>query len=136
MADLSKLVPGLEGRVCVPVTEDKLATAVGSGIAPVYATPMLIAALEAAAVATVEHLLPPGHQSLGVHLDIAHTSPTPLGLTVTATARLKEVTGRKLTFEVQAHDGVDAIGGGTHVRVVVDMPRFEARLAAKSPPRT
>lgn len=135
MADLSKLTPGLEGSVTVPVTGDKLATVVGSGNAPVYASPMLVAAFEAAAVAAVEHLLPAGHQSLGVHLDVQHTAPTPLGLTVTATAKLTEIAGRKLTFAVRANDGIDEIGGGTHVRVVVDTPRFEARLKAKSPPR-
>lgn len=134
MADLSKIVPGLSGSAQMTVTGDKLATVVGSGNAPVFASPMLAAVIEAAAVATVEHLLPEAHQSLGTHLDIAHTAPTPAGLTVTATAKLVDVNGRKLTFEVEAHDGVEAIGGGTHTRVVVDIPRFEARVKAKSPP--
>jgi predicted thioesterase len=96
---------------------------------------MLVAALEAAAVNCVERLLPEGHQSLGTHLDIAHTAPTPLGLTVTATATLAAIAGRKLTFAVRAHDGIETIGTGTHTRIVVDTPRFMARLAAKSQPR-
>jgi fluoroacetyl-CoA thioesterase len=135
MADLSKLQPGLTGKATVLVTPERLATVVGSGNAPVYASPMLIAALEAAAVDCVEHLLPDGHQSLGTHLDVTHSAPTPLGLTVTATATLRAIAGRKLTFAVTAHDGVETIGGGAHTRVVVDTPRFMARLAAKSPPR-
>ena len=135
MADLSKLLPGLTGNATVLVTPDRLATVVGSGNAPVYASPMLIAALEAASVDCVEHLLPDGHQSLGTHLDVTHSAPTPLGLTVTATATLTAIAGRKLTFAVTAHDGVETIGGGTHTRIVVDTPRFMARLAAKSPPR-
>jgi fluoroacetyl-CoA thioesterase len=135
MADLSKLQPGLTGKATVPVTPDRLATVIGSGNAPVYASPMLVAALEAAAVDCVEHLLPDGHQSLGTHLDVTHSAPTPLGLTVTATATLTAIAGRKLTFAVTAHDGVETIGGGTHTRIVVDTPRFMARLAAKSPPR-
>jgi fluoroacetyl-CoA thioesterase len=135
MADLSKLHPGLSGTHTVVVTPDRLATVVGSGNAPVYASPMLIAAMEAASVACVEHLLPDGFQSLGTHLDVAHTAPTPLGLTVTATATLTAVVGRKLTFAVSAHDGVEAIGSGTHTRIVVDTPRFMVRVTAKSPPR-
>lgn len=135
MADVSKLHPGLTGTHTVHVTPDRLATVVGSGYAPVFASPMLIAAMEAAAVACVEHLLPDGYQSLGTHLDVAHTAPTPLGLTVTSTATLTAITGRKLTFAVSAHDGVEAIGSGTHTRIVVDTPRFMARIAAKSPPR-
>lgn len=135
MADLSKLQPGLTGTAAVVVTADRLATHVGSGAADVFASPMLAAVIEAAAVAGVESLLPEQHQSLGTHLDITHTAPTPLGLTVTATATLTAVSGRKLTFSVSAHDGVEAIGSGTHTRIVVDTPRFLARLAAKSPPR-
>jgi fluoroacetyl-CoA thioesterase len=135
MVDLTKLTVGLTGTVSVPVTLERLATAVGSGNAAVYASPMLIAALEAAAVAAVEYLLPEGFQSLGTHVDVAHTAPTPAGLLVTASATLTAIAGRKLTFAVSAHDGIEPIGSGTHTRIVVDTPRFEARLAAKSPPR-
>lgn len=135
MADLSKLHVGMSGTASVAVTKDRLATAVGSGIAPVYASPMMIAAIEAAAVDCVEAYLPPDHLSLGTHLDVAHTAPTPLGFNVTATATLREISGRKLVFDVSAHDGKETIGKGLHTRVVVDRPRFMARLAAKSLPR-
>lgn len=135
MADLSKLHVGLVGTVVVPVTPDKLATVVGSGNAPVFASPMLVNAAEAAAVACVEHLLPADHQSLGMHLDVTHSAPTPEGLTVTAKAELVEIAGRKLVFKVSAHDGVEPIGSGTHTRIVVDTPRFLQRLKVKTPPR-
>lgn len=135
MADLSKLKIGLTGSATVLVTEERLAPHVGSGEAPVFASPMLIALMEAAAVDCVEAYLPEGHQTLGMHLDVVHSAPTPRGFTVTATATLKAIDGRKLTFDVSAHDGVERIGSGTHIRVVVDTPRFMARLAAKSLPR-
>jgi fluoroacetyl-CoA thioesterase len=135
MADFSQLTVGMSGTAAMPVTADRLATEVGSGIAPVFASPMLIAVMEAASVACVERHLPAGYQSLGTHLDVHHTAPTPLGLTVTATAVLTAIDGRKLTFAVQAHDGVEAVGKGAHTRIIVDSPRFMARLAAKSPPR-
>jgi fluoroacetyl-CoA thioesterase len=135
MADLSKLHTGLTGTATVIVTADRLATLVGSGNAPVFASPMLVNAFEAASVACIEHLLPDGLQSLGTHLDVTHTAPTPLGLTVTATATLSTIAGRKLKFAVTATDGVETIGGGTHTRIVVDTARFMARVVAKSPPR-
>jgi fluoroacetyl-CoA thioesterase len=135
MADFSRLHVGIVGTISIPVTAERLAPVVGSGNAPVFASPMLVAAAEAACVACVEHLLPDGFQSLGTHLDITHSAPTPLGLTVTATATLMAVSGRKLTFQISASDGVEAIGGGTHTRIVVDTPRFMARVDAKSPPR-
>lgn len=132
MADLSRLTPGLEGRVAAAVEPKRMAPAMGSGNAPVFASPSMIALMEGACVACVEHLLPEGHQSLGTHLDVHHIAATPEGLTVTATARLVAVDGRKLTFAVEAHDGVETIGKGTHTRVVVDTPRFMSRLASKA----
>jgi predicted thioesterase len=135
MADLSKLRVGLTGSASSLVTEERLATKVGSGDVPVFASPMLVAVIEAAAVDCIEAQLPENHQSLGVHLDVTHSAPTPLGFTVTATATLEAIDGRKLTFKVNAHDGVETVGSGTHTRVVVDTPRFMARLAAKSLPR-
>ncbi len=133
MADLSALIAGRTGSASTKVTADKLATAVGSGNAAVFASPIMIALMEAACVDCVEKLLPPSHQSLGTHLDVNHTSPTPEGCTVTATARLAAISGRKLTFTVEAHDGFEKIGHGSHTRIVVDTPRFLDRLAAKSP---
>lgn len=135
MADLSNLKPGLKGSASTLVTRDKLALHVGSGSAPVFASPMMIALMEGAAVDCVERLLPTGHESLGTHIDVSHSAPTPEGLTVTATATLTSADGRKLVFAVEAHDGVETIGQGTHTRVVVDTARFMTRLAAKSPPR-
>jgi predicted thioesterase len=135
MADFSELQPGLTGTATADVTPSRLATEVGSGDAPVLASPMMIALMEGAAVDCIDAHIPEGYQSLGTHLDVHHTAPTPLGLTVTATAILTAVEGRKLTFAVAAHDGREPIGKGTHTRVIVDTPRFMARLAAKSLPR-
>lgn len=132
MADLSQLRVGLSGTASMLVTEGRLATHVGSGNVPVFASPMLIAAFEAAAVDCLDGFLPEAHESLGVHLDVAHTSPTPIGFTVTATATIKSVDGRKITFDVSATDGVERIGSGTHTRIIVDTARFMARIAAKS----
>ena len=135
MTNLSKLHPGLTGSATVIVTDETLAPRLGSGAAPVFASPMLVALMEAASVDCVENRLPDGHQSLGVHLDINHTSPTPPGLIVTATATLKAIEGRKLIFTVSARDTHENVGSGTHTRVVVETARFLTRLAAKSPPR-
>lgn len=135
MADLSQLRAGLSGTASMLVTDERLATRVGSGNVPVFASPMLIAAIEAAAVDCLDGFLPQSHESLGVHLDVTHTSPTPIGYTVTATATVKSVDGRKITFDVSATDGIDRIGSGTHTRIIVDTARFMARIAAKSASR-
>ena len=135
MADLSALKVGATGTASALVTEEKLATHVGSGNVRVFASPSMVALMEAAAVDCVDAAIPDGYQTLGTHLDVTHVAPTPPGFTVTATATLTAIDGRKLTFEVAARDGTERIGGGTHTRIIVDTPRFMARLAAKSLPR-
>jgi fluoroacetyl-CoA thioesterase len=80
------------------------------------------------------HLDWPREQSLGTHVDFSHLAATPPGLTVTVEVRLDKVEGRKLTFMVSAHDGVDRITEGRHERHVIDAARFNAKVAEKARP--
>ena len=77
------------------------------------------------------HLDWPEEQSLGTHINVSHEAATPPGLEVTATVELIAVEGRKLTFSVSAHDGVDLISRGTHERFVIDKARFDKKIASK-----
>jgi fluoroacetyl-CoA thioesterase len=131
MTDLSKLQPGLKGYTRIHVGVEQTAPSIGSGKVPVLATPVMINVIEAAALAAVEHLLPPGHQSLGIHLDVRHFAATPIGMHVEATAELTAVEGRTLSFKVEARDDKEPIGGGTHERVVVNVARFDERIHRK-----
>jgi fluoroacetyl-CoA thioesterase len=97
----------------------------------VLATPVMINLIEAAALKAVEHLLPAGHQSLGIHLDVRHFAATPVGLRVIATAEVLRVEGRTITFRVGARDEREPVGGGTHQRVVVSVARFDERVQRK-----
>src|SRR5580704_7949129 len=128
---LSRITPGLTGTAEIVVGPEHTAPFVGSGRIAVLATPVMINVIEAAALAAVEHLLPAGHQSLGIHLDVSHTAATPIGLRVTATAEVLGVEGRTITFRVEAHDEFEPIGGGTHQRVVVSVARFDERVQRK-----
>jgi predicted thioesterase len=98
---------------------------------PVLGTPVMINVIEAAALAAVEHLLPAGHQSLGIVLDVRHFAATPIGMRVRATAELIGVDGRTLTFRVEARDDKEPIGDGSHQRVVVNVARFDERVKRK-----
>ena len=129
--DLAKLKPGLEGHAEIVVGEQHTAPHVGSGRVHVLATPVMINLMEAAALDAVEAMLPDGHQSLGIKLDVSHHAATPVGMRVVATARLTGVEGRRLRFAVEAHDETEAIGDGTHERVVVNVARFDARVQKK-----
>jgi predicted thioesterase len=131
MPDLSRIQPGLTGTAELVVAPEHTAPFVGSGRIAVLATPVMINLIEAAALKAVEHLLPAGHQSLGIHLDVRHVAATPVGLLVTATAEVTKVEGRTISFRVQARDEREAIGGGTHERVVVSVERFDERVQRK-----
>jgi len=126
------LKPGLLGTATLMVGEEHTAPRLGSGRAPVLATPIMVALMEAAAVDCVERLLGDGQESIGVRVDIDHTAGTPVGLAVTATAELKEIDGRKLLFHVEARDAREIIGKGRHERIVVDAERFRAKVRAKA----
>ena len=129
--DLSDLKSGLAGSAELLVGVEHTAPSIGSGLVPVLATPVMINVIEAAALAAVEHLLPAGHQSLGIHLDVRHFAATPIGMHVNATAELIAVDGRTLTFRVEARDDREPIGDGSHQRVVVNVARFDARVQKK-----
>ena len=131
MVDLSRIAPGLTGSAELLVGPEHTAAFVGSGRIAVLATPVMINVIEAAALDAVEHLLPAGHQSLGIHLDVSHVAATPVGLLVTARAEVVSIDGRTITFRVEARDGVETIGGGTHRRVVVSVARFDERVQRK-----
>jgi predicted thioesterase len=131
MADLTRITSGLKGTAQLLVAPEHTAPFVGSGRIAVLATPVMINVIEAAALNAVEHLLPSGYQSLGIHLDVSHVAATPVGLQVTATAEVVRVEGRTITFRVEAGDGVETIGGGTHQRVVVSVARFDERVQRK-----
>ena len=129
--DLSNLKPGLTGSAELEVGVEHTAPSIGSGLVPVLATPVMINVIEAAALAAVEHLLPAGHQSLGIHLDVRHFAATPIGMRVRATAELVVIDGRTLSFRVEARDDKEPIGDGSHQRVVVNVARFDARVQKK-----
>jgi len=131
MTDLSKLKPGLEGHAELVVGEEHTAPRIGSGRVRVLATPVMINLMEAAALQAIEALLPPGHQSLGTHLDVGHYAATPVGMDLRATAVVTRIEGRTVEFRVEAFDDKERVGDGRHTRVVVNVERFDARVQRK-----
>jgi fluoroacetyl-CoA thioesterase len=99
----------------------------------VFATGYLVGLLEWACIEALRpHLDWPREQSLGTRVAVSHLAATPPGLTVTVDVRLEKVDGRRLSFSILAHDGVDKITEGTHERVVIDRARFLERVGAKA----
>jgi predicted thioesterase len=126
--DLTPIRPGLTGTASLVVAAEHTAPRVGSGRIAVLATPVMINVIGPGGGG---HLLPEGHQNLGIRLDVRHFAATPVGLTVTATAEVTGVEGRTITFRVEARDDREVIGDGTHERVVVNVARFDDRVQRK-----
>ena len=117
----SKTVPAL-----YPESEEFLA------MPEVFATGFLVGFLEWACIKAINpHLDWPKEQTVGTHIDISHQAATPPGLEVTATVELIEVSGRRLVFAVEAHDGVELISKGRHERFVIDKEKFDAKVGKK-----
>ena len=131
MLDLTALKEGLNGAAAIIVGEEHTAPRVGSGRVHVLATPVMINLMEAAALDAVERLLPPGHQSLGTHLNVRHYAATPVGMGLRASAVVTRVEGRTIEFRVEAFDDKERVGDGTHTRVVVNVERFDRRVQRK-----
>jgi fluoroacetyl-CoA thioesterase len=77
------------------------------------------------------HIDWPSELTLGTHINVTHQAATPPGLEVTANVELIEVDGRRLVFQVEAHDGVEVISRGLHERVVVNKERFQSKVGDK-----
>ena len=122
---------GTKGRCDSIVTEERTAAVVGSGSLPVYATPMMVALIEEAAWKSVQDQLEDGQGSVGIQMDVAHLSATPLGMKVWAETEVTAVEGRKLTFAVKAFDEAGLIGEGVHQRFVVDNDKFLGKCQRK-----
>lgn len=119
---------GLKFSSSVVVNKDNLAITLGSGDLEVFATPALVALMENAAMKAVADSLPEGSTTVGAMMQTSHVKPSAIWETVTATAVLKEIDGRKLTFEVSASDTKGIVGEGTHIRYIVNREKFMSKL--------
>ncbi|HVA23336.1 MAG TPA: thioesterase family protein [Chloroflexota bacterium] len=130
------LTPGLRGEAHLTVDFTLTAAALGDFGVVVLGTPYMINLMEIASARAVEAELEPGQTTVGTVVDVKHLAATPIDMKVTAMARLVEVEGRRLVFDVEAHDEREKIGEGRHERFILDLDRFLRRTRAKqeSPP--
>ena len=119
---------GLTFESTTTVSASNTAATLGSGDMDVFATPAMVALMENAAMKAVAAALPEGSATVGTQMNTSHIKASALGATITASATLTQVDGRKLTFAVKAWDEQGTIGEGEHTRFVVDRERFLSKL--------
>ena len=119
---------GLKFESQTVVSSANTALTLGSGDMEVFATPAMVALMENAAMLAVKDYLPEGSATVGTQINTSHIKASPLGATITASATLNAVEGRRLEFDVKAWDEKGVIGEGTHTRFIVDRERFLSKL--------
>ena len=102
-----------------------------AALPPVFATPMMVTAMENAALNAVRAYLEPGESAVGTLVNVRHLAATPAGHRITAEAEVTKVDGRRIEFKVRARDETEEIGTGSHERMVVDLARLGLKLEAK-----
>jgi len=124
---------GAKGRYTLRATPAHLANQFkDAALPPVFATPMMVTAMENAALNAVRDYLDAGESAVGTLVNVRHLAATPAGHLITAEAEVTKVDGRRIEFKVSARDETEEIGSGTHERMVVDLARLGQRLKAKA----
>ncbi len=124
---------GARGSFNLVVTPEHLANRFKDAmLPPILATPVMIMVMENAALNAMKPYLAASESALGTRVDVRHLAATPVGRSVTGEAEVTKVDGRRIEFTVQAKDGAEVIGRGTHERVIIDLARFLERLESKS----
>lgn len=133
------LKPGIESEFTFRIPESKTVPALYPEseefreMPEVFATGFMVGFLEWACIKAINPYLDwPGEQTVGTHIDVSHIAATPPGFDVTAKVTLTEVDGRKLVFEVEAHDGIDLIAKGRHERFVIRKDKFDTKMKEKA----
>lgn len=126
------LEKGIKGTQKVEVVYENTATAVGSGVLEVFATPCMLALMEKTACDSVIPYLEEGNGTVGTEVNIKHVAATPIGMTVRCESELTEVDGRRLVFHVAAYDDAGLIGEGTHERFIVNNEKFQTKTNNKA----
>ena len=98
----------------------------------VLATPVMIMAMENAALNAMRPFLEPGESAVGTEIEVRHLAATPVGQNVRADAEVIAADGKQIVFKVSARDETEEIGNGTHQRTMINLPSFNERLAKKS----
>jgi len=115
---------GLTAKITLVVSPDDTAVAARSGDVPVLSTPRIVALCEEAAITAVEGQLTEGETTVGMRIQLDHLAPSAIGSTVTASAKLEKVEGRRLKFSVSVSDPRGLVAAGKITRVVVERDRF------------
>ena len=122
---------GQEGSAGLTVEYKDTAAALGEGLPEVFGTPYLVNLMEFAGIDAMKDFMEEGEGSVGAAISISHTAASPIGSHIKATAKVKEVKGKLIKFDVEAYDDEGLIGKGEHTRAVIKRGKFAEAVEEK-----
>ena len=122
---------GTTGELRFVVEKEHAIDFATDGMPAVLSTPRLIGMLERTAREALQPFLEPDERTVGIEIELRHLAPTPLGETVTCRARVIQVEGTQVTFQIEARDPHEMIVRGLHKRAVIRIESFAKRVARK-----
>lgn len=125
------LTVGLEKTVRYEINRDRTIDFMGDELR-VYATPNLVRDMEATCRELLMEHAEGDEDSVGAHVKVDHMGATMLGMYCDITAKVVEVEGPRVTFELEAHDPLEQVGRAKHVRFVINKSKQGERLKKKA----
>ena len=128
---MAEIAAGIRREEDLLVTNEVAIQFLGAEGARVLSTPHLIGHLEMLVRNLLKERLEASQDTVGSEIQFRHLAATPVGMQVRLVAEVAAVEGRRVRCRIEAYDEREKIGEGTHERVVIDVARFTARMAAK-----
>ena len=114
------------------VTDEMTAKRIGSAGSRILSTPNMVALMEATALELAKAYLAEDQTTVGAEIHCRHLAPTPVGMKVTATARLRSIERRKMWFDIEVNDEKGKCGEGSHLRIMVSQQGMKDKAQQKS----
>jgi predicted thioesterase len=127
----ARLRVGLKAQVVKQVPFEWTIAHYDARLPAVFSTPAMIGMMETAAAIAVQPKLAPGTITVGTRIEVDHVKAVGVGARVAARARLTEIRGRFLAFEVEARAGRVVIGRGRVYRAIVEPRGFHDKAAKR-----
>ena len=136
LLDVGQFVtPGMSEIVQKTVEKKHTGYSYGGGaMEDLLATPAYVDLMMRAAIQTVDPKLPKGYITVGRSMEFTHEAPTGTGMSVSIQAKVTEVKGNRIMFEIIASDELGEIGNGRHERVVVFRDEWAKKVQERLKP--
>jgi fluoroacetyl-CoA thioesterase len=127
----NKLEPGMFIEKRIETSPDMAASRFHESSPRVLSTPSLITFLQTTCADLMAPFLDEGEMAVSTRIEMNHFASTPIGMTITIRAEVKEIDRNRIFFQVQAFDEMEEIASGYNDMFVINEERFERGIKRK-----